>query len=90
MGLQFSGGVFRYGPFIDGYLEAESEIRRWDPREDWGTQCKVFASRAEFVAWLADQTDDTLAGKTLMGSLLRGNQRLTVDRLKAFVQVASL
>jgi hypothetical protein len=44
----------------------------------------VFSNRADFVVWLAEQTDASLSGSDLPNTWLVGNQRLSKRRLMAF------
>lgn len=63
---------YRYGPFTDGELVESAGSRR-------------FASRADFVAWLAAQSDRSLHGLDEVDPFFVGNQRLTRSRLEEFV-----
>jgi hypothetical protein len=49
------------------------------------SECQVFLEQSKFVDWLATQSDHSLSGSHLPDPWLRGNQRLTLARLKAFV-----
>lgn len=65
MGLARRSGGYAYGPVSDGEL----------------IESMVFATRAEFVAWLADQSDATLSGRDGPSPFDWDNQRLTRSRL---------
>jgi hypothetical protein len=83
VGLRYAEGCFIYGEVYDGQLPTESEAKSMDPA---GTmERKIFPSRARFVAWLAQQTDESLSGKELGNAWLHDNQRLSLDRLRSFV-----
>jgi hypothetical protein len=47
---------------------------------------REFTTRAEFVAWLAAQSDESLSGRDQPPGF-PGNQRLTIARLQDFVDV---
>lgn len=70
LGLRFAGQRFIYGHVMDGELPTSEELlaMHWNPGER-----QEFASREEFVSWLASQTTVTLIGDN--------NQRLTKRRL---------
>ena len=83
MGLRFAAGVYLYGEVHDGDLPAENEPFPWTEGAD--NERLIFRSRAEFVDWLAAQSDASLSGRELAKEWLRGNQRLTLERLRRFV-----
>lgn len=72
MGLVFDGGAYLYGSIYDGQMQEVSAR---------------FDSERDFVAWLAAQTDDALAGHDAP-PFERDNQRLTRARLVAAVDGA--
>lgn len=72
MGLVFEGGAYLYGSIYDGQMQEVSAR---------------FDSERDFVAWLAAQTDDALAG-TDGPPFERDNQRITRARLAAAVDGA--
>lgn len=65
MGLERGDGGYRYGPVMDG--------------EIYGGE--VFLSRADFVAWLAAQSDVSLSGRENAEPFVWDNQRITRARL---------
>lgn len=71
MGLDYQEGVYRYGEVWDGYLE--EKIR--------------FTDRDQFIHWLANQSDASLARLEDKDSFYWGNQTITRQRLKEFVVV---
>ncbi|MET3133091.1 hypothetical protein AAKU55_003373 [Oxalobacteraceae bacterium GrIS 1.11] len=81
MGLRHTDGVFLYGEVQDGEMMSQSQSLQ--AGADRG-QLLAFASRAQFVAWLAAQSDLSLSGRELPQEWLRENQRLTLERLRAF------
>jgi hypothetical protein len=83
VGLRFGEGQFIYGEVNDGLLPLPSECKYWQEAGD--IERLVFPSRSLFVAWLSEQTDETLSGSDLPHTWLRRNQRLTVERLREFV-----
>lgn len=68
-GLTWSNGKFIYGKVYDGYMM---------------TPIRTFAQESEFVGWLSEQTDNSLAGMDEDG-FEKNNQRLTLTRLYGFV-----
>ncbi len=84
IGLQHAGGKFIVSEVYDGELFSESQYAQARQRGDQ-PEFAVFASRAEFVAWLAQQSDESLAGQNLAQEWLRGNQRLSLARLQEFI-----
>ncbi|MBK6529176.1 MAG: hypothetical protein IPF99_06195 [Deltaproteobacteria bacterium] len=69
MGLVFDDGAYLYGSIYDGQMQEVAA--RFDTERD-------------FVAWLAAQTDDALAGHEAP-PFERDNQRLTRARLVAAI-----
>lgn len=82
MGLVHAEGRFVYGEVYDGELPAVSESEHG--QEDGGMERKTFDSRAAFIKWLSEQSDESLSGKELNNPWLHDNQRLTIARLKSF------
>ena len=82
MGLRCAAGVYVYGSVYEGDLPAEGEVRDW--QQDYGREEQYFHRREEFVTWLAAQSDASLAGSHLAEEWLRSNQRVTMQRLRAF------
>ena len=68
MGLAKVTGGYVYGACYDGHPDAEPT--------------QVFATREAFVAWLAVQSDDLLAGREEENPFYRRNQRVTRARLR--------
>ena len=78
MGLARDGSVYIYDSVHDGYapsaaLHGQASAERL-----------VFQSREELLGWLLWQTDTSLSGSRLPEPFLRGNQRLTLERLRLF------
>ena len=67
-----------------GECEAEGEAERVDTAGEAG-EFLAFAQREQFVAWLAGQSDLSLSGLDLPQEWLRANQRLSLARLRAFL-----
>lgn len=84
IGLQHTNGVFIVSEVFDGELFNETQYIQARQRGDQ-PEFAAFHSRAEFVAWLAQQSDESLSGKDLPQEWLRGNQRLSLGRLQAFI-----
>jgi hypothetical protein len=84
VGLQFQDGVFVVSEVFDGQLLTCSQALR-ARQQGLTVEFLSFPERAEFVAWLAQQSDDTLSGRDHVREWLRDNQRLTRSRLMAFV-----
>jgi len=70
VGLIFEKDRFSYVRVYDG-----------DPVED----LKTFEDEVAFVEWLSVQTNNSLHGYDEENTSYRGNQRLTLDQLEAFV-----
>ena len=82
VGLRFGEQRYIYGEVNDGVLPLPSECKYWQEAGD--IEKLIFASRADFIAWLAEQTDESLSGRSLSQTWLHDNQRLTRARLEAF------
>jgi hypothetical protein len=65
MGLQRRGEEYHYSEVFDGYLRGG----------------RVFQTRAAFVSWLAEQSDDSLSGRDGPLPFEWDNQRITRARL---------
>jgi hypothetical protein len=70
MGLLWAGSRFLYGECQDGYMLDGEE--------------RSFGSRAEFVEWLSEQSDESLSGRGLE-RVYWNNQRITKKRLEAAI-----
>jgi hypothetical protein len=68
MGLEYREGVYRYGELWDGYMM--EPLLKWSSKED-------------FINWLAQQSDASLARLEAKDSFYWGNQTITRQRLKA-------
>lgn len=86
-GLRFVDGEYIYGEVSDGMLPSTKELQEW-AQVPKAMERMVFSNRAEFVAWLAAQTDASLNGSGLRDPCLVGNQRLSKRRLLAFAHGA--
>lgn len=87
VGLQYHDGRFIYAEVYDGDLMSERQAQKAQA-SGAAVQFRAFATRAEFVAWLAAQSDVSLSGQELSDPWLHNNQRLTIARLTDFVRVA--
>jgi hypothetical protein len=77
MGFTKYGDAYIYASVHDG----EVITPKWGEdsfKSELRDEGKLFESRAQFVAWLSVQTDNSLHGS--------GNQRITVDRMESFVR----
>ncbi|MEN9865553.1 MAG: hypothetical protein RL748_1143 [Pseudomonadota bacterium] len=83
-GLAFENGAFIFGEVYDGQLPSPTQVLNMQERGE-SVEYQSFASRADFVAWLAAQSDDSLSGQNLAQDWQRGNQRLTRQRLQEFI-----
>lgn len=79
MGLRMLDGQFCYGRVQEGYLDRQS-----DPN------CRLFASREEFIDWMAEQSDLSLDGHEEAEAYYRDNQRLTRERIESALRSFSL
>lgn len=79
MGLAKDGEFYVYDAVYDGFPPCAKAKSMGSSGERI-----VFDSREEFIAWLSEHTDDSLSGDNLPGSFYRGNQRLTITRLREF------
>lgn len=84
IGLQYTNGVYIVSEVSDGELFSESQYAQARQRGD-NPEFAAFHTRAEFVAWLAQQSDASLSGNELAQEWLRGNQRLSLARLQEFI-----
>lgn len=84
IGLQCVNGVFIVAEATDGEMPNESQYQQYKQRGD-EIEFQAFHSRAQFVAWLAAQSDDSLSGQELANEWSRNNQRLTLARLQGFI-----
>lgn len=73
------GLAFRNGEFVYGYVEEGGTDAFLDSTSLLGR----FPNREDFIAWLAVQSDTTLSGNEESDAFLRGNQRITRERLEA-------
>jgi hypothetical protein len=71
MGFEYRNHEFRYGEVWDGHYMEEAKL--------------VFASRAAFVQWLAQQSDQSLARVEEADPWYWDNQTVTRDRLLTLV-----
>lgn len=86
MGLQYIDGVFMYAEVQDGYLPTLNNLQ--GDRQSGAManmQYLLFYTRAEFIDWLASQSDHTLSGNDIADEFMRNNQRLTIKRLQEFI-----
>lgn len=84
MGLHFAAGKFIYCEVFDGEMPSEVQYGQWKQHGPVGA-FTAFPDRDTFVAWLAEQTDDSLSGRELSDSFLHDNQRITIARLREFI-----
>ena len=70
MGLEYKDGVYYYGELWDGYMM--EPLLKWPSMDD-------------FVNWLAQQSDASLARLEAKESFYWGNQTITRQRLKTLV-----
>jgi hypothetical protein len=82
-GLRYLAGRFVYDEVWNGELAC---LRQQPPTFD--KALKVFGDRAAFVAWLAQQCDQSLSGRDRQDPYFWNNQRLTRTRLERAVEVA--
>lgn len=84
-GLRYCAPRYLYGEAFDGAVRTPEDLATSgaDPKN---IEHRVFDARADFVAWLATQSDDMLAGSELPDPWLRGNQRITRARLESFAR----
>ena len=85
MGLCYTGSQYVYGEVMDGLVIMPADLASWGVNPSRLKQ-RVFDSREAFVAWLAQQSDESLYGYELDDPWRRGNQRITRARLEAFVR----
>ncbi|WP_207513963.1 hypothetical protein [Longitalea luteola] len=65
-GLEYRDGVYYYGELMDGFM--------WEPFLQW-------ASKQDFIQWLARQSDASLARLEAKEPFYWGNQTITRNRL---------
>ena len=83
MGLCYHDGIFLYSHVYDGELLPPGEPLY--QHAGVSAELRSFTDEAAFVAWLAAQTDLSLAGLELADPWLHRNQRLTRQRLESAV-----
>jgi hypothetical protein len=70
MGLEYRNGAYYYGGLWDGMMD---------------DKVQVFPSKEEFVEWLANQSDASMARLDEMDAFYWGNQTVTRQRLLEFI-----
>lgn len=70
MGLEYRNGAYYYGGLWDGMMDDKVQI---------------FSSREAFVAWLANQSDASMARLDEIDAFYWGNQTVTRQRLLEFI-----
>lgn len=70
MGLEYRSGAYYYGGLWDGMMD---------------DKVQVFSSKEEFVVWLADQSDASMARLDEIDAFYWGNQTVTRLRLQEFI-----
>lgn len=70
MGLEYKDGIYCYGELWDGYMM--EPLLKWPSKED-------------FINWLAQQSDASLARLEAKESFYWGNQTITRQRLKMLI-----
>ena len=83
IGLRYVDQAYVCGEVFDGALPSPTQVKAWQAGA--AVEWMAFDSRAAFVAWLAQQCDDSLSGRDLPQAFAHDNQRLTMERLKKFV-----
>lgn len=83
IGLEYVAGTFVCAEVQDGEIASQGEyLRNKEHGEEM--EFRAFSNRAEFVGWLAEQSDGSLSGMHLRRTWLHNNQRLTLARLISF------
>jgi hypothetical protein len=85
VGVRFAEPQYIYGEAFDGVVLTPDDLRA-SGTNPANIEHVVFHSRAEFVAWLAAQSDESLSGNDSPSEWLRGNQRITRARLESFAR----
>ncbi len=75
MAFSYQRSLFVYDQVYDGLFELSDNPAMPPP-------IRTFGSRAEFVTWLARQSDASLSGHETGDPFLAGNQRITRARLE--------
>lgn len=70
MGLEYKDGVYCYGELWDGHMM--EPLKKWSLKED-------------FIAWLSQQSDASLARLEAKEQFYWGNQTITRQRLKMLI-----
>ncbi|GAB4207584.1 MAG: hypothetical protein OHK0022_36010 [Roseiflexaceae bacterium] len=81
--FSYQHGMFIYDYVYDGLFEISE-----NPNPDYPPPIRTFGSRAEFVAWLAKQSDESLSGRDTGDPFLINNQRITRARLERELRTA--
>lgn len=77
-------GLFICAEVYDGQFPSPTQVLRMEERGE-SFEYQTFASRADFVTWLAAQSDDSLSGQHLPNEWQHHNQRITRQRLIEFI-----
>lgn len=77
-----------YTHFDEWNLYTQSEI--YQPGGDYIGIIKSFESKEDFIAWLAEQSDDSLSGKESGDDWYINNQRITQKRLEYILNEQNL
>ncbi len=75
MGLEYRDGKYYYGALWDGAFDLDQPV--------------VYPSRTAFISWLAEQSTATMARIDDKDPFYRGNQVITRQRLREFLEERS-
>lgn len=76
MGLSYQEGRYCYGEVYDGWMHTP----------DLEKGGKLFEQQADFIAWLAEQSDASLSRRESSNAFYHDNQTLRLERLVGFVE----
>lgn len=81
MGLVYQDSCFCYAEVWDGQIAGRESISK-----QAAGGARIFQDQEAFIAWLAEQTDESLSRNDDANAFYHGNQTLNRERLVAFVQ----
>jgi hypothetical protein len=84
IGLAYENGVFICAEVYEGQIMSQSQYQR-SVAQGEAPEFLAFTTRAQFITWLAAQSDHLFSGQHLPNTWLHHNQRLSLARLHEFV-----
>jgi len=82
VGLHKDGNIYVYDAVYDGEFETIADVMQ---QGSSSSERREFSIADDLIHWLSQQTDARFSGEDLDDSFYRGNQRLSIQRLRDFV-----